>query len=144
MKHNGPGKSYRKGISLVALTRMFPDDETAERWFTQTRWPDGPSCPYCGSVNFQFPIKHKSMTHPMPRERVREEVQRSFGDSNAGVELGYQVWAIAFYLLTTNLKGVSSMKLSRDLEITQKSAWHLAQRIRQGFSAGTARMQGPV
>ena len=58
--------------------------------------------------------------------------------------LGYQVWAIAFYLLATNLKGVSSMKLSRDLEITQKSAWHLAQRIRQGFADGTARMQGPV
>ncbi len=45
--------------------------------------------------------------------------------------LGYQVWAIACYLMSTNLKGVSSMKLHRDLKITQKSAWHLAHRIRE-------------
>ena len=38
-------------------------------------------------------------------------------------KLGYQTWAIATYLLTTSLKGVSSMKLHRDLGITQKSAW---------------------
>ena len=40
--------------------------------------------------------------------------------------LGYQVWAIATYLMHTSIKGVSSMKLHRDLGITQKSAWHLA------------------
>ncbi len=38
-------------------------------------------------------------------------------------------WALAMFLMTTNLKGVSSMKLSRDLGITQRSAWHLAHRI---------------
>lgn len=38
--------------------------------------------------------------------------------------LGCPVWIIAIYLLTTGLKGVSSMKLHRDLGITQKSAWH--------------------
>jgi len=36
--------------------------------------------------------------------------------------LGYQAWATAIYPLTTGLKGVSSMKLHRDLNITQKSA----------------------
>ena len=35
--------------------------------------------------------------------------------------------------MTTNLKGVSSLKLHRDLEITQKAAWHLAHRIRQVY-----------
>jgi len=42
-------------------------------------------------------------------------------------------WVIAMYLMTTNLKGVSSMKLHRDLGITQKSAWMMAQKIRQGW-----------
>ena len=47
--------------------------------------------------------------------------------------------------MTTSLKGVSSMKLHRDLSITQKSAWFLAHRIRQawGESAGTP-LAGPV
>ena len=42
-------------------------------------------------------------------------------------------WLMAMYLLNTNLKGVSSMKLSRDLDITQKTAWFLAHRIRKAF-----------
>ena len=50
--------------------------------------------------------------------------------------LGYRDWAIAVYLLTTNLKSVSSMKLHRDLEIAYSSAWHLAHRLRAAFGGG--------
>ena len=60
-------------------------------------------------------------------------------------KLGYQVWVVALYLLLTNLKSVSSMKLHRDLEITQKSAWHLAHRLRKAASGETAGLfRGPV
>ena len=48
------------------------------------------------------------------------------------------------FLLTTNLKGVSSMKLHRDLGITQKSAWHLAQRLRKEWQSGKTLFDGPV
>ena len=49
------------------------------------------------------------------------------------------------YLLLTNLKSVSSVKLHRDLKITQKSAWHLAHRLRKAASGKTAGLfQGPV
>ena len=41
-------------------------------------------------------------------------------------KVGYQKWAIAVYLMTTSLKGVSSMKLHRDIGVTQKTAWHMA------------------
>ena len=53
-------------------------------------------------------------------------------------------WALAFYLFSTNLKGVSSMKLHRDLDITQKSAWYLEHRIRETWNDETERMAGPV
>ena len=53
-------------------------------------------------------------------------------------------WAIALYLYSTNLKGVSSMKLHRDLGITQKSAWHMAHRIREMWDDETAKFDGPV
>ena len=59
-------------------------------------------------------------------------------------KLGLQKWAIAIYMVATNLKGVSSMKLHRDLKIRQPSAWHLAQRIRKGFEEGRMKMNGPV
>ena len=59
--------------------------------------------------------------------------------------LGYQTWAIAAYLMATNLKGISSMKLHRELDITQKSAWHLAHRLRKMLTANSvAPMAGPV
>ena len=54
-------------------------------------------------------------------------------------------WALAFYLCTTNLKGVSSMKLHRDLEMTPKTAWFLAMRIRETLIDETgSRFAGPV
>ena len=49
MAHSAPGKHYRKGVTLVQLARMFPDDEAAERWFIKVRWPKGMHCPHCGS-----------------------------------------------------------------------------------------------
>ncbi len=50
-----------------------------------------------------------------------------------GTKLEFRVWAIAIHLLSTNPKGVSSVTLQRDLEITQKSAWHLMHRLHKTF-----------
>ena len=59
-------------------------------------------------------------------------------------KLGFQVWAIALYQVTTNLKGVSSMKLHRDLGITQRSAWFLAHRLREAWKDHEPQFAGPV
>lgn len=59
-------------------------------------------------------------------------------------KLGYRVWAIAIYLFNTSIKGTSSMKLHRDLGITQKSAWHLAHRIREAWGDQQEVFLGPV
>ena len=60
-------------------------------------------------------------------------------------KIGYQSWLYAFYLFSTNLKGISSMKLHRELEITQKSSWHMAHRIRQAWKTGEGNLFfGPV
>ena len=48
-----------------------------------------------------------------------------------GANLSLDKWAIALYLVATNIKGISSVKLRRDLGISQKSAWHLLHRIRE-------------
>ena len=139
-----PGKSHRNGISLAELFRMFPDDTSAREWFELARWGGEPWCPHCGSVNVQSGAAHKTMPF-----RCREKVcARRFsvrvGTPLEDSKLGYQTWAVAIYLVTTSLKGVSSMKLHRDLGITQKSAWHLAHRIREAWGVETAPFDGPV
>ena len=145
MAQKAPGKHFRKGLSLTALTRMFPDDETAEKWFAEVRWPNGPACPYCGSVNVQSGIKHRTMTHRCRDCPDRRMFSLRTGTAMQSSKLGYQIWAIATYLLTTNLKGVSSMKLHRDVDITQKSAWFLAHRLRKSFDGKAGGpMAGPV
>ena len=144
MGQKAPGKSHRKGLTFLQLIKMFPDDATAEKWFESRLWPDGPFCPTCKSFNVQSATKHPRMTH-----RCRDCKKAQFftlrkGTVMQGSHLGYQVWAVAIYQMTTNLKGVSSMKLHRDLGITQKSAWHLAHRLRKAFEYDGTSFEGPV
>ena len=61
-----------------------------------------------------------------------------------GSKVGYQDWLIAAFLVMTSLKGVSSMKLHRDLGVTQKTAWFLAQRLRAAMTVDGGLFAGPV
>ena len=145
MAQKAPGKSHRKGISIKKLMEMFPTEDAAREWLESEIWPDGPYCPKCGSLNVQSGIKHSTMTHRCRSCPNRPQFSIKSGTVMKGTKLQYRDWAIAVYMLTTNLKGVSSMKLHRDLEITQKSAWHLMHRLRVAFAAGEMpQFNGPV
>ncbi|MDE0107760.1 MAG: hypothetical protein OXJ37_03585 [Bryobacterales bacterium] len=53
--------------------------------------------------------------------------------------------SLALFLVATNLKSVSSMKLHRDIDVTQRTAWHMAHRIRKALSSDEgALFAGPV
>ena len=142
MAHKAPGKHYRKGLTLIEATRLFPDNETAEKWFVATRWPSGVACPACGSVNVQ--IRKSRKPQPYRCRDCRKDFSVRTGTLMQGSNLGFHIWGIALYLLTTGLKGTASMKLHRDLGITQKSAWHLAHRIRETWADNQELFTGPV
>ena len=145
MAQKAPGKSHRAGLTLIEITRMFPDNETAEQWFIKTRWSDGPRCPYCQSDKVQYPTAHKTMTHRCQSKGCRKSFSAKTGTVMEGSKITYQEWAIAVYLFVTNLKGVSSMKLHRDIGRTQKTAWHLAHRLREVWvKTGGISFTGPV
>ncbi|MYD95023.1 MAG: IS1595 family transposase [Chloroflexi bacterium] len=141
----GPGRSHREGLGLRELIRMFPDDETARAWFESKLWPSGPFCPHCGSTSEQADIKHKTMTHRCRDCPDKRMFSVRVGSVMEGSKLGYQTWAIAIYLTVTSLKSVSSMKLHRDLGVTQKTAWYLMHRLRKAFEEGRlAPFAGPT
>ena len=129
-------------MSLVELFEMFPDDATAEKWFKIQRWGRRKSCPTCGSKRYSVVKDRKPM--PYRYKDCREHFSVRKGTVMQSSKLGYQKWAVAIYLVATSLRGVSSMKLHCDLKIRQPSAWHLAQRIREGFTDGCEIMDGPV
>lgn len=142
MAQKAPGKSHREGMTVKELFRMFPNDMAAERWFEQQRWPDGRVCSDCGFSNTSV-IKNRK---PMPY-RCRD-CRRYFsvtkGTAMQSTKIGLQNWAVALFMMTTGLKGVSSMKVYRELGITQKTAWFLMQRIREGFLGESTSMAGPA
>ena len=48
-----------------------------------------------------------------------------------GSKRPHRVWAVGLSLLTTNLKGISSMKLYQELGTSQKAAWLMLHRLRR-------------
>ena len=139
----GPGKSYRVGITLIEAVRRFGDDDKAHEWFVARRWPDGVLCPRCDSDRVS-PRKTKRKTPMFHCNACALDFTVKTGTIMHDSKLPMSTWALAFYLMTTNVKGISSMKLKRDLGINQRSAWHLAHRIRQTWLDETFQFQGEI
>ena len=140
---HAPGKSFRKGISLIEIMDMFPDEDAAVRWFESIYWPSGElSCLRCGSVRAYRTKSGKPMPYRCSdcRQDFSLKTNTAFGESN----IPLRKWAIAIYLICTNLKSVSSMKLHRDLKVTQATAWFMLHRIRQAFEGVPVPFEGPV
>ena len=143
MSKTAPGKHYRNGITLAQLFQMFPDDAVAERWFVETRWPDGLRCAHCDGENVGERGNHPRM--PYHCRDCRKFFSVKINSVMHSSKVGYQKWAIAIYLMTTSLKGVSSMKLHRDIGVTQKTAWYMAHRIREAWEGDDDEVfAGPV
>ena len=144
MAQKGPGKTHRKGISLMQVVDMFGDNEKARLWLEQQRWNGNPHCPHCGSLNVKVGVPHKSMTHRCNDCPKKSMFTVKVGTIMEGSKLPYRIWAIGIYLFTTNIKGVSSMKLHRELGIGQKAAWFMLHRLREAYAAKHSPFSGPV
>ena len=147
MAQRAPGKAHRKGLTLLQVAEMFGDEGAAKAWIEERRWPNGPHCPKCGSFNVQSGIKHRTMTHrcrDCNTGKSRTMFTLRMGTVMEGSKLPFRVWAIAIYLYATNLKGVSSMKLHRELGIGQKAAWFMLHRLRKAAETGAGMFTGPV
>lgn len=131
MAKKAPGKHYRKGTALLELNETFPNDAAAEQWFVSERWPDGLRCAYCDGERVGAKGNHPSM--PYHCADCRRFFSVKTGTVMQSSKIGYRKWAMALYLMTTNVKGTSTMKLHRDIKVTQKTAWHMAHRIRRAW-----------
>ena len=142
MAQNAPGKAHREGITVMELADMFPNEEAARTWFEAHVWPQGRHCPRCGSVRTHEASHAKS---PYRCTDCRAYFSVKTGTAIEGSKVPLRKWVFAIYLECTSLKGVSSMKLHRDIGVTQKTAWFMLHRIREVWAAEKAdRFTGPV
>lgn len=116
-------------VSLYQFFQRFPKEEAAREYFEKNRWGDEVSCPHCGSLSVA-PVKNQK---PMPwRCRdCRQHFSVRTGTVLAESRLPLHKWLMAIYMMTTARKGIPSTQMARELGVTQKSAWFLAQRIRE-------------
>ena len=137
-------KARRQGSSISTIMSTFPDDETSEAWFMGRRWPDGIHCPHCGSTNVQTGAKHKTMPYRCREKECAKRFSAKTGTVMEGSKLGFQAWMIATFLLSTSRESISSTKLHRELNISRRSAWFLAHRLRVALALKSGEFAGPV
>lgn len=124
------GKACRKGITVIELADMFPNKASAQSWLESKTWANGRCCPRCDSLRTRE-ASHAEMPHWCNDCRSYFSVKT--GTVLKSSKLPLRKWVLAIYLHLTSLKGVSSMKLHRDIGVSQPTAWFMFQRIGKAF-----------
>ena len=122
----------------------FQTDEAARAKIVGIRWPNGPVCPCCGESEKRYNTKREGR-YRCANPDCRVDFTVTTGTVMESSHIGLHKWMMAFYLLSSSKKGISSHHLMRSLGVTYKSAWFLSHRVREAMKAGglTAPMSGP-
>lgn len=136
----GATKSHNREIELA---QRFPDEAAAVKWFESVIWPAGRKCPRYDGENTYKTKNDNGM--PYRCRDCKRYFSVKTGTALQCTKIPLQKWVWEIFLESTSLKGVSSMKLHRDLGLSQKNAWHMLHRIREGLVPGLEEaFNGPV
>jgi len=113
---------------------MFTDPEKAREYLESVRWPRGPICPHCGSVEKITALKGNSHRAGLYQcNACREPFTVTVGTLYERSHIPLHKWLLATHLMSASKKGMSAHQLHRMLGITYKSAWFMAHRIREAM-----------
>lgn len=106
----------------------FATPDNCREYLVPRRWPNGVTCPTCGSAKVKFQPRHNrwQCSNRHPRRQFTLKTGTIMEDS----PLGLEKWLPAMWLIASNRNGVSSWELHRALGVTQKTAWFMLHRIR--------------
>lgn len=118
--------NFSKFNSLFALVTYFDTPAKCKKALAEARWADGDViCPFCGQHHC-YTRKDGSYRCPNCEKNFSVLVGTIFENT----KISLVKWFMAMYLISSHKKGVSSCQLSRDLGITQKSAWYILHKVR--------------
>ena len=135
-------KHQIKTISAYQFFKKFPDEEVAKRYFEELRWRNGKHCPHCKSS--RTTTIPRSNPQPHRCKDCRKFFSVRTGTVLTSSKLPLQTLLYCAYLMSVAKKGISSLQLSRELGITQKSAWLISQKIREVWRPTSNPLSGIV
>ena len=127
-------------ISTFQLFKMFPDQEAARLYLEGRRWPNGAVCPKCSKKDRI--TKRKDGYYRCNACKLDFTIRTGTIFERSHVPL--HKWLYSMYLLVTSRKGISSLQLSKEIGITQKSAWFVLQRLREACGNDLTVLRGLV
>ncbi len=114
----------------------FQSETEARKYVEALRWPNGVRvCGKCGTVGGDYPTKREGR-YRCGQKECRKDFTVMTGTVMESSHIKLNVWLMAFYLMASSKKGMSAHQLHRSLDITYKSAWFLAHRIRLAMTNG--------
>jgi transposase-like protein len=130
-------------INLWTLAPYFTNEELAWKLLESWRWPNGPVCPKCGVVNHAYYLTPKTgnrktstgsasyrRTWKCAETNCRNKFSVLVGTIFEDSKIPVSKWLMAYHLMSSAKNGISAKELERMLEISYKSAWFMAHRIR--------------
>jgi transposase-like protein len=115
--------------NLKDLFKKFPDEKTCVEYLIQQRWNGNIECPFCGATKVYTIEGGKRFK--CADKFCNKKFSATVGTIYENNKVGLQTFFAALYLISSSKKGISSLQLSRQLGITQKSAWFVLHRIRE-------------
>lgn len=112
----------------------FRDEDAARAYVEALRWPDGRVCGKCGSLR-SYETK-KVGRYRCAEPECRKDFTVMTGTVMEASHVKLTVWVTAFHLMASSKKGMSAHQLHRTLDVTYKTAWFLAHRIREAMKTG--------
>ncbi len=113
----------------------FQSPEAAREWLEKLRWPEGPVCSHCGTINHAYKTK-KPGWYRCAEKACRKDFTVTTGTVMERSHIPLNKWLMGFYLLNASKKGMSAHQLHRALNLDYKSAWFMCHRIREAMRSG--------
>lgn len=117
--------------TLQAAIVYFSNPDNAVQYAASRRWPHGVSCPTCGRKDVNFLANQRRWE--CKGNHTKKQFSVKVGTSMEDSAIGLDKWLCAMWMIANCKNGVSSYELKRDLGVTQKSAWFMLHRLREGM-----------
>lgn len=122
-------------VTLIEAVQYFSNLHVAHTFFSEMRWPNGASCPQCGSRNVRYLAKYRR--YQCMSNHPRRQFTIKTGTIMEDSPLGLDKWAVAFWLEANAKNSISSYGVGRAIGVTQKTAWFMQHRIRLALESRT-------